>query len=80
LIIKSWADPNQHVTIVGDPDQSIYAWRAADVKNVDLFLTQYPNCTKFNLEQNYRSTKSILNTSHKLIKQGNFGFIQIKYK
>lgn len=56
-----------HFTVVGDDDQSIYAWRGADPKNLVQLNQDYPNLHVIKLEQNYRSTGLILNTANHLI-------------
>ncbi len=58
---------NQNICCVGDDDQSIYSWRGAEIKNFLSFDKVYPKCKIFRLEQNYRSTKNILNTASYLI-------------
>ena len=58
---------NQNICCVGDDDQSIYSWRGAEIKNFLSFDKVYPNCKIFRLEQNYRSTKNILDTASCLI-------------
>ncbi len=58
---------NQNICCVGDDDQSIYSWRGAEIKNFLTFDKIYENCKVFKLEQNYRSTKNILETASNLI-------------
>ena len=58
---------NQNICCVGDDDQSIYSWRGAEIKNFLTFDQIYKNCKIFKLEQNYRSTKNILDTASNLI-------------
>jgi len=57
----------ENICCVGDDDQSIYSWRGAEIKNFLTFDKIYKNCKVFKLEQNYRSTKNILNTASNLI-------------
>ncbi len=58
---------NKNICCVGDDDQSIYSWRGAEIKNFLSFDKVYPKCKIFKLEQNYRSTKNILDTASYLI-------------
>ncbi len=58
---------NQNICCVGDDDQSIYSWRGAEIKNFLTFDQIYQNCKVYKLEQNYRSTKNILETASHLI-------------
>ena len=58
---------NQNICCVGDDDQSIYSWRGAEIKNFLTFDKIYSNCKVYKLEQNYRSTKNILETASTLI-------------
>ena len=58
---------NQNICCVGDDDQSIYSWRGAEIKNFLGFDNVYPDCKIFRLEQNYRSTKNILDAASFLI-------------
>tara|TARA_B100001248_G_scaffold155549_1_gene117096 strand:+ start:4931 stop:6976 length:2046 start_codon:yes stop_codon:yes gene_type:complete len=58
---------DQNICCVGDDDQSIYSWRGAEIKNFLTFDKIYKNCKVFKLEQNYRSTKNILETASHLI-------------
>jgi DNA helicase II / ATP-dependent DNA helicase PcrA len=57
----------KNICCVGDDDQSIYSWRGAEIKNFLTFDQIYKNCKVFKLEQNYRSTKNILDTASSLI-------------
>ncbi len=58
---------DKNICCVGDDDQSIYSWRGAEIKNFLSFDKVYPECKIFRLEQNYRSTKNILDTASHLI-------------
>ena len=58
---------NKNICCVGDDDQSIYSWRGAEIKNFLGFDKVYPDCKIFRLEQNYRSTKNILDVASFLI-------------
>ncbi len=58
---------NKNICCVGDDDQSIYSWRGAEIKNFLSFDKVYPECKIFRLEQNYRSTKNILDAASFLI-------------
>ncbi len=57
----------KEITVVGDPDQSIYSWRGADISNILNFEQDYPNATWIKLEQNYRSCMNILDAANSLI-------------
>ncbi|WMN63760.1 DNA helicase II [Vibrio parahaemolyticus] len=65
--LRMIAGPECHVMIVGDDDQSIYGWRGAKVENIEKFTREFPSVTTIRLEQNYRSTKTILEASNTLI-------------
>ena len=67
LLAKLLASHWKNISVVGDADQSIYAWRGADIQNILDFEKDYPNCTSIKLEQNYRSTKIILDAANAVI-------------
>ena len=67
VLAKLLASHWKNIAVVGDADQSIYAWRGADIQNILDFEKDYPNCTSIKLEQNYRSTKIILDAANAVI-------------
>ena len=67
LLAKLLASHWKNIAVVGDADQSIYAWRGADIQNILDFEKDYPNCTSIKLEQNYRSIKIILDAANAVI-------------
>ena len=66
-LIKLLSEKHHNISVVGDDDQSIYRWRGAEIKNILDFENDYPDCSIFRLEQNYRSTANILNIAHSII-------------
>ncbi|KAL2119702.1 hypothetical protein VTJ04DRAFT_6663 [Mycothermus thermophilus] len=68
-LMTLFAQQRRRITIVGDPDQSIYGWRSADIRNLERLLRDYPGTECVALEQNYRSSQSILGMSLAVIQQ-----------
>ncbi|KAG5948688.1 hypothetical protein E4U53_006173 [Claviceps sorghi] len=68
-LMRLFAQARQRITIVGDPDQSIYGWRSAEIKNLYRFLRDYPDTVEVALEENYRSSQRILDMSLQVIQQ-----------
>ncbi|RNC63623.1 ATP-dependent helicase [Proteiniphilum sp. X52] len=69
LIVKQLADEHHRVCVVGDDAQSIYSFRGANIDNILKFKSNFPGTQIFKLEQNYRSTRNIVNAANSLIKK-----------
>lgn len=68
-LTKQIVGENKNITAVGDASQSIYSWRGADYKNINYLMKDYSNIKIVNLEQNYRSTQTILDAANSIIKK-----------
>jgi DNA helicase-2/ATP-dependent DNA helicase PcrA len=69
LIVRALSDRFQNICVVGDDAQSIYAFRGANINNILNFQKDYDNVKMFRLEQNYRSTKNIVNAANSVIEK-----------
>ena len=67
IIVRALADKFGNICVVGDDSQSIYSFRGANIQNILNFQKDYPDVKTFKLEQNYRSTKNIVNAANSVI-------------
>ena len=72
LMSKMLAENNKNICVVGDADQNIYSWRGANLKNILSFEKDYPKAKIVLLEENYRSTKNILEAANVIIKKNKY--------
>ncbi|WVQ74660.1 hypothetical protein IAR50_004262 [Cryptococcus sp. DSM 104548] len=68
-LLKCFARAHMGVSVVGDPDQSIYGWRASDIENLNKMYKDFPGVDAVYLEENYRSTGAILDAAHAVVSQ-----------
>ena len=64
---RAWSAGSGNLTVVGDPDQSIYSWRSADIRNLNYFVRDHAGAAEVQLNNNYRSTQQILDAANAVI-------------
>lgn len=79
LIVKRLSEHHQNVCVVGDDAQSIYSFRGAKIENILNFRNDYPNYNLFKLEQNYRSTQTIVNAANSIIEKNRKQLQKVAY-
>ena len=72
LLTKLLVSKHRNLCVVGDDDQCVYVWRGADIRNILEFEKEYPEAKVIKLEQNYRSTETILDTAWNVVKHNQF--------
>lgn len=66
-LARAWSAGSGNLTVVGDPDQSIYSWRSADIRNLNYFVRDHQDAAEVQLNDNYRSTQQILDAANAVI-------------
>ena len=66
-LARAWSGGSGNLTVVGDPDQSIYSWRSADIRNLNYFVRDHAGAAEVQLNNNYRSTQQILDAANAII-------------